>query len=146
MQTTSLLAETAARLEPMPALVCASAIGFYGDRGDELLTEESGRGEGFLAGIVEAWEAASEAARAAGARVVHLRTGPIVHGDGGLLPPLLRPFRLGLGGRVGSGRQWWSWVALADVLAAYAQAADSGLSGRDSPSSGPISVSPAGWR
>src|SRR5262249_26145565 len=75
VQTTKLLAETAAVLDPRPALVCASAIGYYGDRGDEELTEESSRGTGFLAEVVEAWESAAEPAREAGARVVHLRTG-----------------------------------------------------------------------
>src|SRR5262249_10705314 len=114
---------------PRPALVCASAIGYYGDRGDEVLTEESSRGTGFLAEVVEAWEDAAEPARAAGARVVHLRTGLVVARDGGVLPPMLVPFPLGLGGRVASGRQWWSWIALPDVLAAYARAVESDLQG-----------------
>jgi uncharacterized protein (TIGR01777 family) len=117
---TRLLAEALAELEPRPrALVSASAIGFYGDRGDEQLSERSGRGEGFLAEVVEAWEAAAQPARDAGIRVVNLRQGLVLSRDGGALQRLLTPFRLGVGGRIGSGRQWWSWVAPADVVGAY---------------------------
>ena len=131
---TALIAETAAALDPRPAvLVCASAVGFYGDRGDDLLTEESARGDGFLAEVVEAWEAAAQPARDAGIRVVHLRQGLVLTRTGGALARLLLPFRLGLGGKVGSGDQWWSWVALEDVVGAY-------LFALDHPLAGPVNV------
>lgn len=127
---TRLLAETAARLSPRPAvLVCASAIGFYGECGDEVLTEAAPRGDGFLAEVVEAWEAAAEPARDAGIRVVSLRQGLVLTQDGGALGRLLTPFRLGLGGPVGSGRQWWSWVTLEDVVRAYLHVLERPLTG-----------------
>jgi uncharacterized protein (TIGR01777 family) len=117
---TGLLARTLAELEPRPAVfVCAGGSGIYGDRGDEILTEESELGAGFLADVGRAWEAAAEPARTAGIRVVNFRQGIVLSRDGGALDRLLTPFRLGLGGRVGSGRQWWSWVALDDTVAAY---------------------------
>jgi hypothetical protein len=117
---TGLLARTLAELEPRPAvLVCAGGSGIYGDRGDEILTEESDLGTGFLADVGRAWEAAAEPARMAGIRVVNFRQGIVLSRDGGALDRLLTPFRLGLGGRVGSGRQWWSWVTLDDTVAAY---------------------------
>jgi uncharacterized protein (TIGR01777 family) len=119
---TRLLAEVVARLEPRPALILASAVGVYGQRGDEELTEESSPGEGFLADVVREWEAAADPARAAGARVVHFRQGIVLSKDGGALERMLLPFRLGVGGRVGSGSQWWSWVALDDVVTAYVHA------------------------
>ena len=130
--STRLLAETIARLEPRPAvLVCAGGVGIYGDRGDEILTEESELGTGFLAEVGTAWEAAAEPARPAGIRVVNFRQGIVLSRKGGALPRLLTPFKLGLGGRVGSGRQWWSWVALDDVVAAYRVALErDDLSGR----------------
>lgn len=99
-------------------LLCASAIGFYGDRGDETLTEASRAGHGFLPETCQAWEGATQAAEAAGIRVVHLRFGVVLSPLGGVLERLLPPFRLGLGGPVGSGRQWFSWVALDDVVGA----------------------------
>ncbi len=127
---TRLVAEAAARLSPRPAaLVCASAIGFYGERGDEVLTESAPRGDGFLAGVVEAWEAAAEPAREAGIRVVNLRQGLILSPSDGALARLLTPFRLGLGGPVGNGRQWWSWVALEDVVSAYLYVLEQPLAG-----------------
>ena len=97
-------------------LVCASGMSYYGDRGDEVLTEDSPLGRGFLADVVRQWEAAAAPARDAGLRVVHLRIGVVLARDGGALKPLLLPFRLGLGGRIGSGKQWWSWIALDDVI------------------------------
>jgi uncharacterized protein (TIGR01777 family) len=116
---TSLLAETIATLEHPPrVLVSASAVGWYGDRGDEELTEASGPGSGFLADVVKAWEAATEPARAAGIRVVRLRSGVVLSPRGGALKKQLLPFRLGAGGRLGSGRQWLSWIALDDEVAA----------------------------
>jgi len=116
---TALIAETVASVDPRPALLCASAVGYYGQRGDEVVTEETPRGEGFLADVVEAWESAADPARAAGARVVHFRHAPILARHDGMIERMLLPFKLGLGGRVGSGNQWWSWVALDDVVAAY---------------------------
>lgn len=126
---TRLLAETTARLDPRPLLLLASAVGYYGQRGDEELTEESGPGEGFLADVVQAWEAAADPARAAGARVVHFRQGIVLSKDGGALKRMLLPFRVGVGGRVGSGSQWWSWVSLDDVVAAYLHALEHPLEG-----------------
>ena len=96
----------------------ASAIGYYGDRGEELLTESSPAGEGFLAEVSQQWEAATAPASEAGVRVVNLRIGVVLAHGGGALPPLLLPFRLGLGGRMGSGKQYWSWIALDDVVGA----------------------------
>jgi uncharacterized protein (TIGR01777 family) len=94
-------------------------MGIYGDRGDEVLTEESEHGTGFLAEVSTAWEEAAEPARAAGIRVVNFRQGIFLSFEGGALKRMHLPFRLGVGGRVGSGRQWWSWVALDDAVAAY---------------------------
>lgn len=130
VKTTELLAHTAAALEPRPSvLVVASAIGYYGDRGDEILTEESSAGTGFLTDVVRAWENAADPAREAGVRVVHLRQGIVLSKDGGALKQMLLPFKLGVGGRVGSGRQWWSWVGLDDVVAAYTSALTSDIDG-----------------
>lgn len=128
---TSLLARTLAAMDAGPGvLVCSSGIDFYGDRGDEILTEDSGRGQGFLAEVCEAWEAAADPARAAGARVVHLRTGIVCAGRGGALPKLLLPFRLGVGGRLGDGRQYMSWLTRDDLLDLFVHALTSGsLSG-----------------
>ena len=113
------LAEALAGLDRRPkVLVSASAIGWYGDRGEQLLDESSAPGEGFLPRICAAWEAAAEPARQAGIRVVHLRFGVILSPLGGALKKMLPPFRLGAGGRLGSGCQWMSWVALDDVLGA----------------------------
>jgi uncharacterized protein (TIGR01777 family) len=130
IQTTGLLATTAAALHPQPRVfVCASAIGYYGDREDEILTEESSGGSGFLADVVRAWEAAADPAREAGIRVAHLRQGIVLAKQGGALERMLLPFKLGVGGRIGSGKQWWSWVGLGDVMGAYARALTSELAG-----------------
>jgi len=99
-------------------LVCASAIGLYGDRGDERLTESSAPGSGFLAGVVREWEAAADPARAAGIRVVHTRFGIVQSAEGGALKTMLPLFRLGLGGRLGDGRQYVSWVSVDDTVGA----------------------------
>jgi len=116
---TRLLTETMAKLSRKPAtFINASAIGFYGDRGDELVDEESGPGEGFLAGVCRQWESAAAPAEQAGIRVVKLRLGVILTKDGGIMGSMLRPFKLGLGGKVGSGKQVISWVAMDDVVAA----------------------------
>jgi uncharacterized protein (TIGR01777 family) len=107
----------ALRAAPRPrVLVNASAVGYYGDRGDELLTETSALGSGFLAELCRDWEAAAEGAESAGARVVRVRFGVVLAAQGGALPRLLPLFRLGLGGRLGSGRQWMSWIALDDAV------------------------------
>ena len=120
-QTTSLLAAVAAELEPHPSvLICAGGAGIYGDRGDEVLTEESEAGQGFLADVMRQTEAASQPARDAGVRVVHFRQGIVLSRDGGALRRMLPFFRLGVGGPVGTGRQWWSWVSLSDAVSAYA--------------------------
>ena len=101
---------------PPSVLISASAIGIYGNRGDEALTEASPRGHGFLADVCEAWEAAADPARGAGIRVVHPRFGIILDAHGGALGRMTVPFRLGLGGRLGPGTQHWSWVGIADVV------------------------------
>jgi uncharacterized protein (TIGR01777 family) len=117
VQGTKLLCETLAKLRRPPrVLVSASAIGFYGDRGEEELNEASTSGSGFLPEVCKEWEAATEAAEKAGIRVVHLRFGIILGTRGGALAKMLTPFRLGLGGRIGSGEQWMSWIALDDAV------------------------------
>lgn len=117
VDATRLLCEALARLaQPPQVLVCASATGFYGDRGDEVLDERSGPGSGFLPEVCQAWEAAADAARQRGIRVVHLRLGIVLARHGGALAKMLPAFRLGLGGRLGDGRQYWSWIALEDLL------------------------------
>jgi len=117
---TRLLVETLAGLGQRPkVLVSASAVGYYGDRGEERLTEDSGSGSAFfLANVCRQWETATEPAAAAGIRVVNLRFGIILSGGGGALPRLLTPFRLGVGGRLGSGKQFMSWIAIDDVVGA----------------------------
>jgi uncharacterized protein len=115
-------------------LISASGVGFYGDRGDEVLDEGSAAGAGFLAEVVRVWEGEAKVAGEAGVRVVHPRFGVVLASGGGALPRLALPFRLGLGGPVGSGRQWVSWVAIEDALGAMVYA----LSRNDL--SGPVNV------
>jgi uncharacterized protein len=116
---TSLLAETLAKLNKAPkVLVSGSAVGYYGDRGDEVLTESSRPGSDFLADVCTAWEGATAPAKDAGIRVAHTRTGIVLSGRGGVLPKMLLPFKFGVGGRLGSGRQWVSWIALDDEVGA----------------------------
>ncbi len=116
-QTLAIVAAEAYRQTGRPRVfISASAIGYYGNRGDELLTEESSPGRGFLPDVSQQWEAATNSARDAGVRVVNLRIGVVLARDGGALPSMLLPFRLGLGGRVGDGQQYWSWVSLDDVV------------------------------
>lgn len=125
VQGTTLLARTLAGLRSPPrVLVSASGIGVYGDRGDEVLDDAAAPGTGFLAEVVRAWEASADPARAAGIRVVHPRMGVVLSREGGMLAKLLTPFRLGVGGKLGSGRQWLSWVALHDALAGIRFAID----------------------
>jgi uncharacterized protein len=108
-----------AKAERPPSIfICASAIGFYGNRGDEVLTEESPPGTGFLPEVCREWEAATDPAVRAGIRSVNLRFGIVLSPRGGALKQMLLPFRLGLGGRIGSGRQWYSWIHIDDVVAA----------------------------
>lgn len=116
------MADLAGRSGGPRVLVCASGVGFYGSRGDELLTESSTGGSGFLAEVCRQWEAAADPAREAGLRVVHMRTGPVQDMSGGGLPKQALIFRLGLGGRIGSGRQWLSWTSLDDIVGAYLHA------------------------
>jgi uncharacterized protein (TIGR01777 family) len=101
-------------------LVSASAVGYYGDRGDEVLTEDSGPGDGFLTEVVKAWEAAADPAREAGIPVAHTRSGIVFARDGGALEPMLRLARLGLGGPLGGGQQYMPWITLRDEVAAIA--------------------------
>jgi hypothetical protein len=120
---TRLLAEALASLRERPkALVSASAVGYYGDRGEEALREESASGSGFLADVCRQWEAAAAPAAQVGIRVVHPRFAMILSTAGGALQRLLLPFRLGLGGKLGSGQQFMSWVALDDVVGAICHA------------------------
>ena len=117
LDSTHTLVRALARAEPRPrVLVNASAVGFYGDRGDEVLTEDSPVGRGFLPGLCAAWEADAQAAEAAGARVVRLRLGVVLAREGGALTRLLPVFRWGLGGRLGDGRAWMSWIAIDDLV------------------------------
>jgi uncharacterized protein (TIGR01777 family) len=117
VEGTRLLAQTLASLERRPrVLIAASGIHFYGDRGDQELTEDASLGSGFLAEVCRDWEAAAEPARQAGIRVVHLRIGMVLSMRGGALKSMLPVFRLGLGCVIGRGTQWWSWVRLTDVL------------------------------
>src|SRR3954463_11538649 len=108
--------------EPPRTFVCASAIGFYGNRGNEVLTEDSTSGEGFLPEVCREWEAAAHVG-IAGVRVVNLRFGIVLSKEGGALKEMLRPFRLGLGGKVGRGRQWWSWIHIDDAISAVLNSA-----------------------
>jgi uncharacterized protein (TIGR01777 family) len=110
------LVKAISRLDRKPAvLVSGSAVGFYGSRGDEVLTEESAPGQGFLPQICEDWEQQAQQAGAEGVRVVCVRTGIVLGMEGGALPQMLPPFRLGVGGRLGSGRQWMPWIHIADI-------------------------------
>lgn len=132
LDVTNLLATTIASVEKPPSVfLSASAIGYYGDRGDELLTEESpaGDSEDFLVRVCEDWEAATVPAARAGVRTVLLRTGLVLDADGGALGKMLLPFKFGLGGRLGSGKQWWSWISLEDEVRAIVYLLTSGLAG-----------------
>jgi hypothetical protein len=117
--STAILCESLAGVRRRPrVLLCASAVGIYGDRGDEVLVEESAAGSGFLAETCKAWEAAAKKASDLGIRVVHLRFGVVLSRDGGALRKMLPAFLLGLGGTLGTGRQWMSWISLRDVVRA----------------------------
>jgi hypothetical protein len=119
VRATSLIARTMATLSPRPrVLVSGSAVGYYGERGDEELTESSSAGDDFLASVCKAWEAATAPAREAGIRVAISRTGIVLSRRGGALAKMLTPFRLGVGGHLGNGRQWMSWIGLRDMVRA----------------------------
>jgi uncharacterized protein len=123
VEGTRRLSEELARLvRPPKILISASAVGFYGDRGSEILTEDSQPGNGFLFEICQAWEAATGPASQAGIRVVNLRFGMVLSPAGGALQKMLPPFKLGLGGRIGSGAQFMSWIAIDDAVGAIHQA------------------------
>src|SRR5262249_39831073 len=108
---TRLLSEAIAKLNRRPeVMISASAVGYYGDRGNELLTENSAPGAGFLSDVCRAWEAAADAAVRAGIRVVHPRIGIVLAKDGGALPKMALPFKMGAGGKIGSGQQYMSWI------------------------------------
>ena len=130
VEGTRTLCEALASLSRPPnVLISASAVGYYGDRGAEELTEDSDPGEGFLPELCLAWEAATGAASDAGIRVVHLRIGPVLSADGGALAKLLPPFRIGLGGPLGSGDQFMSWVHIRDIVGIVGHAIGADLSG-----------------
>jgi len=113
------LAEALAKASQRPRVfVSGSAIGYYGDRGDETLTEQSAAGHGFLPEVCREWEASTQAAADAGIRTVNIRIGLVLSAVGGALPKMLTPFKLGAGGIVGNGRQWWSWIDVQDLTGA----------------------------
>lgn len=117
IRTTQSMVQLLSHLEQPPeVLLCASAVGFYGDRGDEILSEDSAAGHGFLPEVCREWEAAADEASNLGIRVVHLRFGVVLAREGGALAKMLPMFRFGLGGNLGSGRQWMSWIALPTLV------------------------------
>jgi uncharacterized protein len=119
VQGTKNLAAALAKSSPRPrVLISGSAIGYYGHRGDEVLRERSSSGQGFLAEVCRQWETATQPAANAGVRTVFIRTGIVLSRSGGALPKMLLPFRFGLGGNMGSGEQWWSWIHVHDLVAA----------------------------
>ena len=127
---TTTIAHAVATLDPKPSvLVSASAIGYYGDTGDRAVDETAPKGEGFLSDVVAAWESAADEARAAGVRVVHPRTGLVMAPEGGAWARLLPLVRLGVGGRLGNGRQYWSFITMADELRALSFLLTADLSG-----------------
>jgi uncharacterized protein len=138
--STDFLAQALAKAEKKAGtFICASAIGYYGDRGDEILTEESLSGDGFFPEVSREWESATEPASEAGIRVVNLRTGIVLSRHGGALKQMLLPFKLGLGGRIGDGRQYWSWIHVYDLISAIEHIMN--FEGRaSSPLHGPVNV------
>ncbi len=124
---TKVLCESMAQLpEPPEVFVGASAIGFYGDRGDEWLQETSPPGTGFLSQLCQDWEAAAEPLHQVGTRITHIRIGLVLSPSGGALAKMLFPFRLGLGGRIGNGQQYWSWIVLDDLARIFVEAITDG--------------------
>jgi len=115
--------------QPPAAFISGSAIGFYGDRGDEKLTEQSAAGRGFMSDVCKAWEAEAEAAAELGIRVVQVRTGVVLSQEEGALQKMLTPFKLGLGGPIGGGRQWFSWIHIKDIVGIFSYMLTSSVSG-----------------
>ncbi len=135
IQGTRKLSESLAKLDKRPhTLVAASAIGYYGNRGDDRLTESSGPGDTFLSTVAKSWEEAASPAVDASIRVVNLRIGMVISADGGALAEMLTPFRLGVGGPLGSGDQWMSWIALEDLVGVVSYVLD------DRTISGPVNA------
>jgi uncharacterized protein len=127
VEGTRALVSAVAKMAVRPrVLVSASAIGYYGNRGEEILTEESPPGSDFLSELAKEWESEATKAEALGIRAVRARFGVVLAKDGGALPQMARPFRLGVGGKIGSGRQWISWVSLEDVLGVVRMALENG--------------------
>lgn len=127
---TASLVQGLARLSDRPkTLICASASGYYGSRGDEVLAESSSPGSGFLAEVCVAWENAAQAAEALGIRVVRVRIGVVLDARGGALAKMLPPFRMGVGGRIGSGRQWMSWIHAEDLAGIFRWALTESVTG-----------------
>ncbi|MGA9042715.1 MAG: TIGR01777 family oxidoreductase [Terriglobales bacterium] len=127
---TRTLSEALTKAPQRPRIfLCASAVGYYGDRGDEILREESASGEQFASELCRQWEAASQSAEAAGIRTAHMRLGAVLSAHGGALREMLTPFQLGLGGKIGNGRQWMPWIAIADVVGAMLWMLSHDLSG-----------------
>ena len=127
---TSLLARTIATLDPQPRVfLSSSAVGYYGDGGDELLTEDAPRAPGFLADVVAAWEAATQPAVDAGIRTVFLRSGVVLSPDGGAMGKVLPLYKLGLGGPIGRGREWWPWISIVDEIGAIVHLLGADVSG-----------------
>ncbi len=123
---TTTLAEALAQAKEKPQVfVCSSAIGYYGDRGNEILDEQSAPGTGFLPDVCREWEAATQAAIDAGIRTVQIRTGVVLSPKGGALQKMLTPFKMGVGGKIGSGRQWMSWIDVQDMVGAIHHILDS---------------------
>ncbi len=129
IDSTRLLVSQMQGMAKPPALISASAIGFYGNRGDEVLDESSRGGEGFLAHLTADWEAEVLKARETGARTVVLRLGVVLASTGGALARMARPFKFAAGGRLGSGRQWFSWISLTDAVAAIQRAVTTDMEG-----------------
>lgn len=128
VEGTETIAQFVARRD-VPVLLSSSAIGYYGDRGAEVLTEEHPSGQGFLAEVCVAWEAAAQPAVDAGSRTVWMRTGLVLSTEGGSFPRMVLPFKLGLGGPIGSGDQWWSWITRRDVVRGMRYLLDHPVSG-----------------
>lgn len=130
VQPVGTVARVIAKMEdPPPVLVTASAMGFYGDRGDDILDESEPVGEGFFAELCAAWEGAARPAEMAGVRVVNMRTSLVLSGRGGALAPMRPLFKLGIGGRIGDGKQWWSWISDEDCIRAFLHVIDNEVSG-----------------
>lgn len=129
LQPVGLLARTLAEQSAAARLITASAVGYYGDRGDDVLTEDSGPGTGFLVDLCEQWEAAADPARESGIPVASVRTGIVLDPAGGALQRLMLPLKLGLAGPMGSGQQWWPWITLHDQVRAMIHLVTSSLTG-----------------